>query len=224
MRWVDRGPEPGDEVAEYARQFTQGWIDYFRNAVGGRPADSYWREFRPMLGSRTDGICWYCERRCNAYAERGGRAPTVDHFRPLSRFPQLAYQWSNWVFSCQRCNGENKQDGWPDSGYVDPSAADVAERPERYFEYDSETGELIPKKGLTGVNRQKALHTINDLGLNKLDVRYFRFEQSRRVIADLLAFPVSYRQAFIASFTKRGVEYAGTIGMVLEQLRQDGRI
>lgn len=223
MRWVDRGPEPSG-VDRYARQFTQGWIDYFRNAVGGRPADSHWREFRPTLGSRTNGICWYCERQCDTYTEYGGRAPTVDHFRPLSIFPQLAYVWANWIFSCQRCNSENKQDKWPDSGYVDPSVADVSERPEKYFEYDSQTGELIPKKDLTGANRQKALHTINDLGLNKLDVRYFRFEQSRRFVEDLLAFPASYRQPFIASFTERSVEFAGTIGMVVEQLRRDGRI
>ncbi|MCE2499800.1 MAG: hypothetical protein J4G13_02930 [Dehalococcoidia bacterium] len=63
MRWIDRGPEP-DGVAGYARQFTPGWVDYFQGGIGGRPTDSYWREFREVLGSRSGNICWYCERRC----------------------------------------------------------------------------------------------------------------------------------------------------------------
>ena len=139
MQWVDRGPEPSG-VAGYARQFTQGWVDYFQNRVGEQsPADSHWREFRPALGSRTNNICWYCERQCDTRAESGGRSPTVDHFRPRSRFPQLAYEWSNWVFSCYACNVENKGDRWPDSGFVDPCAAVVEERPEQYFDYDAET-------------------------------------------------------------------------------------
>ena len=216
MRLVDRGPEPGG-VAGYASRFTQGWIDYFfRDAVGGRPEDSYWREFRPALESRTNKICWYCERQCYADAESGGRAPTVDHFRPLSKFPALAYDWSNWVFSCRRCN-ENKQDGWPEQGYVDPCAAVAAERPERYFGYDAKTGEITPTGGLAGDARLKALRTINDLGLNKLDVQHNRFDHTQRFINDLRKLPIGDRQDFIALFTEQFVEYAGVTGMVVKQ-------
>ena len=214
MRWVDRGPEPAG-VAGYAAQYTQGWIDYFENRVGARPEDSHWREFRPALGSRSSNICWYCERQCDANV--GERAPTVDHFRPLRRFPSLAYQWSNWVFSCRRCNEDNKRDGWPDTGYVDPCADDVAERPERYFDYDVLTGEIVPKIGLTGDARQRALHTINDLGLNKLDVRYHRFDHTRRFIRDLRAMPIGDRRDFVAYLTEQPVEYAGVSGMVVRQ-------
>ena len=189
MRWVDRGPEPSGVVG-YALQFTQGWVDYFQNAVGGRPADSYWREFRPTLGSPTNNICWYCERQCDVGAESAGLAPTVDRFRPLSRCPQLAYAWSNWIFSCQRCNGENKKDKWPESGYVDPCAIDITERPEQYFDYDADTGEIVPKNSLSGTARWKASNTINDLGLNRLDVRFFRFEWTRKFREDLLLLPI----------------------------------
>ena len=215
MRWVDRGPEPG-RVAGYAGQFTQGWIDYFENSVGGRPSDFFWAEFRSTLGSRTNSTCWYCERQCYADAESGGNAPTVDHFRPLSRFPALAYDWSNWVFSCRRCN-ENKGNGWPEPGYVDPCADVVTERPERYFGYDAKTGEIIPKRGLVGDARLKAVRTINDLGLNKLDVQHYRFYHTQRFINDFRKLPVSDRQDFIALFTEQFVEYAGVTRMVVEQ-------
>ena len=200
MRWVDRGAEPVG-VAGYARQFTQGWVDYFRDAVGVRPTDSHWREFRSTMGSRTNNICWYCERQCDAFVEYGGRAPTVDHFRPLSRFPRLAYEWSNWVFSCYACNVENKDDRWPDSGLVDPCATVVAERPEQYFDYDMDTGEIVPKHGLSRVDKRKAETTISTLSLNRLDVRFYRSRWTLKFSYDVLELPVSKRQAFIEFMT-----------------------
>ena len=216
MKWVDRGPEP-DGVAGYARRFTQGWIDYFESRVGERPEDSCWREFRPTLGSRTNGVCWYCERLCYADGEAGAHAPTVDHFRPLSRFPALAYAWSNWIFSCRRCNEDNKDNGWPEWGYVDPCADDAAERPEHYFDYDPATGEIIPKGGLAEDSRRKAVRTIDNLGLNKLDIRFHRFDYTQRFLRDLRKMPDSDRQAFITVFTGHSVEYAGVTRMLVEQ-------
>ena len=216
MKWVDRGPEPA-RVAGYARQFTQGWIDHFENRGGERPSDSYWREFRPALGSRTNNVCWYCERQCYVNAETGGRAPTVDHFRPLSKFPTLAYTWSNWVFSCRRCNEDNKDNGWPEWGYVDPCAAVPEEHPEHYFDYDAATGEIIPKDSLAGGARRKALRTIDDLGLNKLDILYHRFDHTRQFIQDLRAMPDGDRRDFISLFTEQSSEYAGVTRMLVEQ-------
>ncbi len=107
---------------------------------------------------------------------------------------------------------------------MDPCVADVTERPERYLDYDTETGEIIPKEGLTGDARQKALHTINDLGLNKLDVRFYRIDWARAFVADILLLPTADRQDFIVSNTEQHIEYAGTTRMVVEQLRRDGRI
>ena len=149
MRWIDRGPEP-DGVAGYARQFTPGWVAYFRHNTGGRPTDSYWRQYRADLGHLSNGNCWYCERRCAlAPPAEAPLAATVDHFKPLRRFPELAYAWSNWIFSCQRCNGENKQDKWPAAGYVDPAAADESDSPERYFDYDLDSGHIVPRTDLS---------------------------------------------------------------------------
>ena len=218
MHWIDRGPEPAD-VAQYARQYTPGWVDYFQSGAGERPTDFLWSLFRPALGQSSNNNCWYCERQCDF---AGDLAPTIDHFRPLSLFPQLAYAWANWIFSCRRCNSDNKKDNWPEPGYVDPCAADVAERPERYFDYDAETGEIIPMNGLSGAALQRARHTINDLGLNKLDVMYYRLQWTRQFLADLLALPVSERQAFAEYITQQPAEYAGTTTMLVAQLRQTG--
>lgn len=214
MRWIDRGQEP-NEVAQYASQYTPGWVDYFQNGVGQRPSDFLWSQFRPTLGSRSNNNCWYCERRCEV---TGSLEATVDHFRPLSRFPQLAYDWTNWIFSCRRCNSDNKKDGWPEYGYVDPCAANASERPERYFDYDMYTGEIIPRADLSGIVRQRATDTIRDLGLNKLDVRYYRLQWTMQFVADFNRLPVSEKQAFAEYITQQPVEFAGVTGMVIAQL------
>lgn len=223
MRWVDRGPEPTG-VDGYARQFTQGWIDHYRQRRGQPPSDTFWLEFRPILGRRTDNICWYCERKCYYEAQLGGQSPTVDHFRPRSRFPELTYEWSNWVFSCRRCNVEYKRDNWPDAGYVDPCANDVTERPDRFLDYNTETGEIIPKAELSETARLKAQVTINDLGLNQLDVRFYRFDWTRTFLADLSELSSSDQQALISHLADQPFEYAGVTSMLVEQLRRQGRL
>ena len=220
MRWIDRGPEP-EGINEYARRYTASWVDYFQDGVGQRPTDFLWSVFRPAMGSRSNNNCWYCERQCDSTGEL---APTVDHFRPLRLFPQLAYDWTNWVFSCQRCNSDNKKDKWPESGYVDPCAAEIAERPERYFDYDATTGEIVPRDGVSGIARQRALHTIGDLGLNKLEVMYYRLQWTRQFIADLLSLPFTERQPFIEFITQQPAEYVGITGMAIAQLRQEGSL
>ena len=230
MRWVDRGPEP-HEVAGYAKQFTQSWVDHVNENKGQPPSNSFWGEFRSTLSSQSNNICWYCERECDA---AGDLAPTVDHFRPISRFPELVYEWSNWIFSCRRCNEDNKGNLWPETGYVDPCAADVAERPEQYFDYnfdytedsghDKDNGNIVPKNGLSEAARCKARNTINDLGLNKLDVRFWRLDWTRGFVADLLELPAADREAHIAVVVEQSVEYAGVTRMVVEQLRRDGVI
>ena len=223
MRRIDRGPEP-DGVAGYARKFTPGWVDHFHGQTGGRPADSYWRWYRADLGLRSNGNCWYCERRCAPASAADSRAETVDHFKPLHRFPELAYEWSNWIFSCQRCNGENKQDKWPAAGYVDPAAADELDYPERYFDYDLDSGHIVPRTDLSEKARQRALDTINDLGLNKQDVQQRRLAWTRRIVADLRRFPIAELQAFAEFHLEHPDEYAGVTGMVISQLLQGGEV
>ena len=221
MRWIDRGPEPAG-VAGYANQFTPGWVDYFQRQIGSRPTDSYWREFRSALRDRSAGNCWYCERRCASASPPSLLGETVDHFQPLHRFPELAYEWSNWIFSCYRCNVENKQDKWPAGGYVNPCAPSSAESPEQYLDYDIVSGNVIPQSGLSDDARRKALNTIDNLGLNKLDVRFYRLDQTREFVLDLQKFPMADRQAFIDFYASQPIEYAGIIGMVVSQMKQAG--
>ena len=103
-------------------------------------------------------------------------------------------------------------------GYVDPSSADEEGHPEQFFDYDSRTGEIIPKLGLCAKARKRAQYTIDDLGLNKLDVRNNRMDWTRRFTEDWQALPTEYRSAFAEFSTRTGVEFAGATLMVVQQL------
>ena len=246
MRWIDRGPEPAGVVG-FAEQYTHGWIAYHQNRVVGlpvheQPRDSHWQQFRPTLAERSNNNCWYCERQCRGV---GGWAPTVDHFLPRSHFPELTYKWSNWIFSCRRCNVDNKQDRWPEYGYVDPAAIEVADRPEQYFEYDPHSGRIIAKPGISDAARRKAWATIDQLGLSKSDLVNPRFSSIRqfeeKLAAELLDYPPDVRRAFIdnflslspadrvdflissASANEQTIEYPGLKAMVAEKLLRDNR-
>ena len=218
MRWIDRGPEPRG-IRKYDRRFTRRWVRHYRDGVGVRPGDSHWREFRELLGRRSGNVCWYCERLCFRDADDGGKVPTVDHFKPLRHFPELAYKWPNWIFSCQRCNGDYKKGRWPAAGYVDQSADNQQERPAEFLDYDAATGEIIAKAGLVGEARERAVRTIDDLGLNSRDVLNSRLDWTRRFAKDWESFPAGDRPALAEFWTRIGVEFAGATLMLVQQLR-----
>ena len=155
MHWVDRGPEPAG-LAHIRARYTPRWSEYYGSGVGNKPRDDGWREFSDDLCRAFHGLCAYCEHLC-----RG----EVDHFRPKSRFPDLVYDWSNWLFACHDCN-HAKLDKWPPTGYVDPCSRSRSARLERFFTFDTLTGEMLPKEGLSRARRRKAQDTIDDLRLN----------------------------------------------------------
>lgn len=156
MHWVDRGPEP-DGLEAVRSQYTPRWVEYYRDGMGARPSDTRWLDFVSELRGVFFDLCSYCEE-----VTRG----EVEHFRPKSRFPESVYEWSNWTLACRDCN-HAKLNKWPPRGYVDPCARSRSARPENFFDFDTLTGEVIPKAGLSTTRREKAQRMIVDLRLNE---------------------------------------------------------
>ena len=155
MHWVNRGPEP-QRLGPIRAAYTSRWVRHYQCKIGNRPTDSRWRAFQSDLARAFEELCAYCEVLCTG---------EVDHFRPKSRFPKSVYDWSNWVLVCRDCNLA-KGDKWPSTGYVDPCADTELEFPERYFDFDTQTGEILPRQGLNSERRTKAYGMIHDLKLN----------------------------------------------------------
>lgn len=61
-----------------------------------------WRELKDSLADLSHDKCWYCEIK----QERSDNA--VDHFRPKSLYPWLAFEKGNYRYSCTYCNSGRK--------------------------------------------------------------------------------------------------------------------
>ena len=88
-----------------------------------------------------------------------------------------------------------------------------------YFVNDAGTGEIVPRSGLPKEARERALQTIDDLGLNKVDMRYYRLNCMRRFTEGWQSLPSRDRLAFAEFATRTGGEFAGATLMVAQQLR-----
>ena len=155
MHWVYRGEEPV-ELESIRIEQSPGWIKRYHFNIGKTPRDNDWNQFIDLLGDRFHGLCGYCED--------WGKSQ-IDHFRPKSKFPQLVYDWSNWVYSCIGCNFV-KHNKWPSGGLVNPCANVVPNRPERYFRFDTASMEILPRDDQSEQRKALAKQTINDLSLN----------------------------------------------------------
>lgn len=114
-----------------------------------------WRKqkyVKKTLRKMSQGHCAYCQT-YNA----GGAWGDVEHYRPKSLFPTLAYEWDNYFYSCTICNN-TKSDKWPAAGsYVRPDTGDPSVR----FVFDKDGGiEEVP-------GDEEAKITITDLGLDR---------------------------------------------------------
>lgn len=179
MHWVNRGPEPPG-LHNVRLRFTQEWVEHHQSGTGN-PPNPRWRPFRPDLSRAFSSLCGYCEE-----ITRG----EIDHFRPVSKFPALVYQWSNWILACHDCN-HAKSNKWPGDGYIDPCAVVAAGRPEQFFDFDTETGYLRPKTGLRASASAKTSRMIKDLDLNaphhiaqRIERMFFVKHQLKTLIPD----------------------------------------
>ena len=57
-----------------------------------------------MFGTK----CCYCEAKVTVVSYQH-----VEHFRPQSIYPRLAYEWSNLLLACEQCNSTHKGDRFP---------------------------------------------------------------------------------------------------------------
>lgn len=126
------------------------------------------KELRSLVASEFEQKCAYCERLL-------GMEGAIDHFRPKSLYPWLAFEWVNLMYACNNCN-RSKSDAFPLTGRPSPFLAtldDVRlvekpllidptwEHPGKYLSFLT-TGLIIPRN-----NSRKGRETIVAFQLNE---------------------------------------------------------
>ena len=147
------------------------------------------RDIRDALARDFGEFCAYCEQACEppTFGEEARNAETIDHFRPLSRFPDLWLDWLNLVYACKRCN-RSKGNKWPEfdqdtfsrglqggghtppSEYINPNAIGGRRPANEFFDFNIDTGEIIPAAGLDYMALWVASRTIRDIDLNDAEL------------------------------------------------------
>ncbi|MCB9798082.1 MAG: TIGR02646 family protein [Alphaproteobacteria bacterium] len=113
------------------------------------------------LQAMTDEHCAYCD----GYPTNGLATRTIDHFRPKSTFPELAFDWTNLYPACNAC--QERRDAW-DDGLIAPDAPDYSFS--RFFLYDPHTGEVRVNLCASPADQARA----------KVTIRLFRLNQDGR--------------------------------------------
>jgi hypothetical protein len=119
-------------------------------------AHSYWRNVLLELHNAYCGICAYS---CHWIPYDTG-VDTVDHFKPKSIAPSLAYAWSNYRLASHMLNGRKG---------VREDIFDPFTMPANIFIIEFPSLLVKPAKGLNASNHARALATREALGLNDED-------------------------------------------------------
>jgi len=124
------------------------------------------------LRGMTQGRCSYCD----GYPIESVGVEHIDHFKPKSVFPELVCEWANLFLSCSKCNTK-KNANWDEKN--------IPLRPDepgysffRYFDYNVETGELIPNNLASSEEQNKAKATIEIFNLNRAGARTNRKKEA----------------------------------------------
>ena len=106
--------------------------------------------------------------------ERVTGARSVEHFKPKSKYPQLAYEWLNFRLVCGLMNGRK-------GDYED--VLDPFELPPKTFDFNPQSGGLLVHRDCPANIRAKARATIDRLRLDDADCRKVRLEHVDRLFA-----------------------------------------
>lgn len=105
---------------------------------------------------------------CDAYPMRSMVKDTIEHFRPKADYPLLAYYWHNLFVACDICQEiPAKWDKADLKLVLKPDAADYEFH--RYFDFDTQTGEICVNRYGTTEEQKRAKTTIFYYKLNDYD-------------------------------------------------------
>lgn len=177
----------------------EAWgLDYEQKKLQNPKYEFQWRkkvysDLIELLLIMTKKHCSFCD----SSPMRSQIRETIEHFRPKSLFPRLAYQWENLFACCGRCQ-DAKGDKF-DELLLKPD--EIEYEFTRYFFFDAQTGELMPQPQATPEDQNRAVVTIQLYKLNEFgrpDARLTVLEMSAALqYSSLTVDDFSYRFMFL---------------------------
>jgi uncharacterized protein (TIGR02646 family) len=163
MMKIERLPAP-----DFLLEKFENWGIRFENRRNENPnAVFFWTQHEgtrinilllPILMLMTQEHCSFCD----GFPIETVSSNSIEHFKPKSAFPLLAYYWENLFYCCSKCQESKLEDF--DEKLLKPDVANYLF--EYYFQYDTETGNIIPNPDRMKNDLQRAEKTIELYGLN----------------------------------------------------------
>lgn len=131
---VNRGPQPPN----FDQRRIQ-WLSSFNRAHAQDPEmtiSKFWTKIRPNISEEARYLfrafhdkCAFCE----SYLGHT-ESPHIEHYRPKSKYPELTFEWENWLSSCGRCN-DKKWAHFPLCDDIPCLIDPTTEDPEQHIEF-----------------------------------------------------------------------------------------
>lgn len=181
MERIERSPTPPWLAAKW-KEWGKKWEVKYEKTKSS--SEFKWKkhqkksatDLRQALSDMTARHCSFCDS-----FPMGPQIPeTIEHFRPKTKYPRLAYHWYNLFLCCGLC--QQKGDEFSKE-LLKPDQLDYSF--DRYFEIDWFNGKLIPNHDADPSDRKRAqttieLYRLNDHGKPEDRLREMRmFEDSK---------------------------------------------
>jgi uncharacterized protein (TIGR02646 family) len=132
---------------------------------GGKSSRDYFVE---LLHLMNQGHCSFCD----VYPLEDRSTEPIEHFKPKSKYPEVAFTWSNLYYICDLCNNKKRIDY--DAKLLRPD--DVAYEFLTYFSFDV-SGYIEPNSLASENDQRRAEFTISTYGLNLKNRPRYRLEE-----------------------------------------------
>ncbi len=177
MMKLERTPAP-----EFLQKNYKTWGYEFADKRKENPAYSFtWKSYegkrineilRGFLVSMTRNHCSFCD----SYPLGTASHQTIEHFRPKSQYPLLAYVWHNLFLCCDVC--QNAKNEKFDRKLLKPDKPDYCF--EKYFVLNYKTGEIEANPSASESDQGRARITIEMYSLNKKERLHSRLHEYKK--------------------------------------------
>ena len=156
------------------------WRDNFIKKIKKAPSYWNWHQYNKekVVDILTKGLSiishFHCSY-CGIFPLKqsvGGRS--IDHFKPKSKFPELAFEWENLFIACSDCQ-QIKGNNYPSLPPLKPDHPNY--KFDYWFKINWVNNHIVPRASLTAEEQAIAQATLDWLGLNKGERPTARFDE-----------------------------------------------
>lgn len=188
MIFVNRTTKP-QILEDNAESWTKDYLEA-RDVVAANPTDANKKaataienrynktQVKDNLKVMFNHKCAFCESKIT-HVDYG----QIEHFKPKSLYPDLCFEWNNFLLSCSICNGKgNKGDKFPLAHEGGPFINPTEENPDDFFRFEYDT---VLKKFVVFPKNDRAKKMLEIIKLNREELANERTRELSKIVSTI---------------------------------------